>query len=555
MMSEKEKSGVLKKDETWSGEIYVVGDLVVPKGITLTIKPGTVIKVRHSRDYRKPEKVMITAEGGTIKAVGNPKERIWFTSDAKKPMHYDWHGVWLQDSSDSKFDYVIVEFGEIGIIMFNSDISVTNSIVRWNATEGVYAEYSSPVIQNNRIYQNGYHEVNGEQYNKNYIVRNNIIGPGYMGMNCEKSTTHAEGNYFIDLEECAIVGSHEGHYTIVGNKFKNVGIPPIIRLWDDATAEVRDNDYGDGHIPIPKLDYEDIKVPYELGYNPGDPQDEYLYVFPHVDETRKVVKKIKAGHFGFALTYRDGYLWRFALPGTPGAEIVDSGAEVAKRVGKKTDFMQIDPDTGNYRRYGNDWILNPRGLTNDGEYFWVNDFSYLKIFKFKLDGKYIEIIDSFDIPEKEKGGVMGLTSDGKYLYLKSRDGKKIYKLDKEGSLVDEIVLKDGVVFERYTPIVWIDHYFWGEPASRIGIGKFTEDGKMVGKINLPAREPFAITWDGKYLWTIQRTCESWYDPKIYKTLILNDFLEPPPKIPLPRSVATTPPEVIYGKEVESFEAD
>jgi len=119
-------------------------------------------------------------------------------------------------------------------------------------------------------------------------------------------------------------------------------------------------------------------------------------------------------------------------------------------------------------------------------------------------------------------------------------------------LLDEIVLQDNARFAFHSPIVWIDSYFWGETEPRIGIGKFTEDGKLVGRINFPAHQLFAITWDGKYLWTIQRTCEVWSDPKIYKTLILNDSLEPPPEIPLPRSVATAPPEVIYGREVKGF---
>lgn len=35
------KYGKLKQNQTWSGEIYLVGDVIVPKDITLTIAPGT----------------------------------------------------------------------------------------------------------------------------------------------------------------------------------------------------------------------------------------------------------------------------------------------------------------------------------------------------------------------------------------------------------------------------------------------------------------------------------------------------------------------------------
>ena len=31
-----------------------------------------------------------------------------------------------------------------------------------------------------------------------------------------------------------------------------------------------------------------------------------------------------------------------------------------------------------------------------------------------------------------------------------------------------------------------------------------------------------MAWDGEYLWTLQRTCEMWDDPKIYQIEILDD---------------------------------
>jgi len=37
------KYGKLKENQTWRDDIYLVGDVIVPKGITLTIEPGTRI--------------------------------------------------------------------------------------------------------------------------------------------------------------------------------------------------------------------------------------------------------------------------------------------------------------------------------------------------------------------------------------------------------------------------------------------------------------------------------------------------------------------------------
>ncbi len=166
--------------------------------------------------------------------------------------------------------------------------------------------------------------------------------------------------------------------------------------------------------------------------------------------------------------------------------------------------------------------MNPRGLTHDGEFFFVNDFSLLKIFRFKLENDYVTIYDSFDIPEKEKGGTMGLTTDGHNLYLKSRDGSKLYKLDKSGNLAGEIHLQNNIRFD--SDIAWTGNYFWAFGGSRKGISKFTAEGQLIGEIYPPAKDTWALAWDGKYLWSIQRTCEMWDDPKIYQIEILDDSL-------------------------------
>lgn len=112
-------------------------------------------------------------------------------------------------------------------------------------------------------------------------------------------------------------------------------------------------------------------------------------------------------------------------------------------MGSQLDFIKVDPEIGTFIRYGNDVIMNPRGLTYDGEFFYVNDFSPLKIFRFRLNGTSIEILDYFNIPEKEKGGTSGLTYNGEHLCLVSRDSTKLYKLTRDGTKVGEINFQDG----------------------------------------------------------------------------------------------------------------
>lgn len=514
------RSGIISSDEIWSGEILVTESVIVPTNVTLSIEPGTIVKFKHYRGYKEPwKKTSLSVEGGTLKAVGTPEKQIWFTSDASGPINGDWGGISLLNTDDSEFNYVIVEFGEIGIVQLDSSVPVKNSIVRWSNSEGLYAERSKSIFINNTLYNNGYHEIALEQYNEDVQILNNIFKNGkglHWAIHNEKTSSVIEGNFFSGYTEMVITAGMESSIIVKNNKFANLSgmaAKKPIEVYDGSTAEIENNNFENDSISveIPVFDYQDKKN-YELGYVPGDLEDKYLYIYSD-DETRKIIKKIGKGlGFGWALVYADGYLWRFSI---------GSG-----EVGKGLDFIRINPETKEVVRFGTNEIMNPRGLAYDGEFFYVNDFSLLKIFKFKLKekavaGDFIEIIDSFDIPEKELGGTMGLTSDGEFLYHKSRDGSKLYKLNNKGDLVGEIKFDNPTAMQC---LVFTGEYFWTCGGCEKGLCKFTKNGKLAGEIYPPAKDTWALAYNGKYLWSIQRTSETWDDPKIYKIQILDDSI-------------------------------
>jgi hypothetical protein len=293
----------------------------------------------------------------------------------------------------------------------------------------------------------------------------------------------------------------ESSLTVINNKFSSIGRHGPVHVYDGSTINPDFRQSNEFEVaPCSTIDFEDIKET-ELNYIPGDPEDKYPYIYDEQDYTRKRLKVIgKEYTFGWALEFVEGYLYRFTLD--------------------DITFVKIDPETDLSQTFSNDVIMNPRGLTWDGEYFFVNDFSLLKIFKFTIEEDAIKIIDSFDIPEKELGGTMGLTSDGDFLYLTSRDGSKAYKLDKSGNVLDEIFF----TFPVAQAIVWTGEYFWTTGGCIKGICKYAPNGELVGEIYPVAQGTWAMTWDVKHLWTIQRTCEMWEDPKIYQIEILDDSL-------------------------------
>ncbi|NYT12867.1 MAG: hypothetical protein GKC03_10045, partial [Methanomassiliicoccales archaeon] len=452
------------------------------------------------RDYRNPYgMVEIGINGGTLIAQGTAENQIYFTSNTDDPINGDWSGIMFFNSFGSILDYIVVEFSMMGIAQFDSSVNISHSIVRWVNWEGIYAERSTFTVENCTLYSNGYHEIALEQYNHDVLIKNNIFRDGNFALHSEKSEVHVEGNYFHNYRHIAITAGHESNLTVIYNKFENITEEEMMINLDCTIVEYG-NDMGDGSVPIPEMDYPVIEW-HPLGYIPCDPEDRYSYVFDPEDETRRVVKRIGKGlSFGWTLLYAEDYLWRFTFGG------------------ESHDFVKVDPETGTFQIF-NSTLMNPRGLAWDGLNFWVNDFSLLKIFKFTINETSVIILDSFDIPEKEKGGCMGLTFDGTYLCLTKRDGSGVYKIDTNGNLVGSIDFSGGIG----QAIVWTGEFFWATGGGR-GIGKFTTDGVLVGSIFPVADGTWAIAWDGEYLWTLQRTCELWDDDKIFQIEILDSSM-------------------------------
>ena len=491
------KNETINVNETWSGNILVTKSITVSKGVTLTILPGTVVKFKHYRGYKDPDARLSLYVVGTIKALGTPDQQIWFTSDAEPPINGDWDGIYMNGTTDSIFNYTIVEYGIVGIVQYYSESIVANSIVRWVNTEGLYAEYSKVEYVNNTLYGNGYHEIALEQFN-NATIRRNIFKNGTAAFHSENSEVYLKGNYFVNYSGDIVSIAAHTNATLEENIFDpSLPIPRIV-VTPNANATLINNDNGTMTLPIPVFDYQDIRN-YTLGYIPGDLEDQYPYVYDPIDETRRVVNRIGLGlSFGWALEYAMGYLWRFDFWNIS--------------LGSGLNFIRLDPITGNYIELENNVIENARGLAWDGEYFFAYDHSQLKIFKFFISGNAIVINDSFDLPKKEEGGTQGLTSDGDFLYIPSRGGELVRKINKTGAIIEEIqVPGEGIS----SGLVWTGSHFWGVSGGG-NLTKYSHDWQIVGQIYPAADGTWAIAWDGDYIWALQRTCENWVDAKMFK---------------------------------------
>ncbi|MCK4826525.1 hypothetical protein KA005_62865, partial [bacterium] len=359
----------------------------------------------------------------------------------------------------------------------------------------LYAERSSAVYEFNLLYNNSYHDIALEQFNYDVKIHYNVFLGGFFSVHAEKSNVSIIGNYFTDYLKYALTGGMDSNISVIDNSFSNYPHTYPWAFGSSVNVIFQGNTLNPGWVVL--LPVPDSKN-YTLPYMPGSTADQYEYIYDKVDLTREVETRIGENlSFGWSLEFVNGYLWRFKI-GAAGS-------------GKYMDLVKLDPATQRKTLYRNDYIMNARGLAYDGEFFWVNDFSLLKIFKFKINASNaIEIYASFDIPYKSKGGTMGMTTDGQFLYLISRDRKTLYNISKTGSLMDEINAK---TWSLGNAIVWANGFFWSTGGNTLK--KWTIDGRCVGMIFQPAKDAWAITCDGGYLWTLQRTCEMWNDDKIF----------------------------------------
>jgi len=109
------KSGTLPGNETWTADniYWVDGDLTIPSGITLTINPGTIIKIEYASIFGD----------GTLTAVGTSEDIIHFTSikddseggdtngDGPSAGSIgDWRSIEIEAGGSATFDFATLRY-------------------------------------------------------------------------------------------------------------------------------------------------------------------------------------------------------------------------------------------------------------------------------------------------------------------------------------------------------------------------------------------------------------------------------------------------------------
>ena len=131
-------AGTILSDIAWSGSIEMLDDVTVLAGVTLLIRPGTIIRVREKD--RTGKRVKLQVDGQLLVDAGTTAENpIIFTSAAATKAPGDWDGI---------------QFTENSYAASTADMSSLSYVEVRYATNGIHVDGSNPRIRNCRISKN-----------------------------------------------------------------------------------------------------------------------------------------------------------------------------------------------------------------------------------------------------------------------------------------------------------------------------------------------------------------------------------------------------------------
>ena len=218
----------LTSDETWRGEVRIRGSVVVPRGVTLTIEPGTVVRF---------EKIDVDGDGigdselyveGNLIAEGVPGRPIVFTSAEKSPSARDWKYLFVNLSRKTILTRCVSEYAFSGVQIHFSRATVTNCLFRRNV-DGFRFSTAEGTFSRNRMTENVY-GVRYEERNSNAVLSGNDIAGNKVGIFCVMESTGK-----VAIRGNRIHGNAEYDFKL-GNRQK-ADVPVTENWWGTADPE------------------------------------------------------------------------------------------------------------------------------------------------------------------------------------------------------------------------------------------------------------------------------------------------------------------------------
>ena len=173
-----EMGGIISKDTTFTGGdlLYIVQELTIQKDKTLTLEPGTILKMS---DYYSSGAMYV--QSGNLIAKGTPENKIYITSlkddsvggdtngddKSSTPAPKNWASIFLENGSKAEFDNVVLRYGGYNwngeylniaatIYQRGATFSATNSTFEHNSTTAIFQDAGTTNITKSELIDGNY---------------------------------------------------------------------------------------------------------------------------------------------------------------------------------------------------------------------------------------------------------------------------------------------------------------------------------------------------------------------------------------------------------------
>ncbi len=246
----------LLEDTVWDGDVLIDGILTVAAGVTLEIRPGSIVRFTRFDSNGDGIGEHEIFSQGKIRILGTEDQPVLFTSAEVNPRPGDWGAVNMMVSEEANvLEHCIVEYGYRGFHAHFSKAKLLNSLFR-NNMRGAQFQESQVVIVGCRFLNN----VNGVQFRDSIVtLRDSVISGSQWGLRCvyselEMTSCLIENNLVngvnirdgkLKINKNRITGNRRGLYLqrsqgdVIGNDLSSNSEHGI--FLEDSTLEVADN--------------------------------------------------------------------------------------------------------------------------------------------------------------------------------------------------------------------------------------------------------------------------------------------------------------------------
>ncbi len=161
-------SGAIDRDTHWSGDIYINGDVIVKRGVILSIESGSRIFFLPNQDAMQggtdKHRAELIVHGVILARASSAQNPIIFTSASPNSQMNDWYGIIIRNLYEhSALQNCVIEYAYKGLTCYGSAPSINNCELKFNYHSGISCEIrANPAIENCLILGNGFAGINCE---------------------------------------------------------------------------------------------------------------------------------------------------------------------------------------------------------------------------------------------------------------------------------------------------------------------------------------------------------------------------------------------------------